>query len=75
MGDRLKWIVALCGIVAFSVVGLTALDSYDEQTCRQTPTWEVTVVRNPVYDPVDGSSGPPFWVRRDPEVCDGFLPW
>lgn len=75
MSDRLKWMLVLCGIVAFTVVGLTALDSYDEGTCRQTPTVTVSAVPNPVYDATDFDSGPPLFVRRVPEACDGFLPW
>jgi hypothetical protein len=75
MSDRLKWMLGLCGIVAFTVVGLTALDSYDEGTCRETPTVRVSAVPNPVYDATDFDSGPPLFIRRVPEACDGFLPW
>jgi hypothetical protein len=75
MSETLKWMLVLCGIVAFGVIGFTALDRYDEQTCRQIPTAKVTVRRNPVYEPTDWATGPPAFVRRVAETCDGFLPW
>ena len=75
MSKGLRWMLALCGIVVFGVVGITALDRYDEHTCRQIPTPKLIVRRNPVYDPGDWATGPPAFVRRVPEICDGFLPW
>ena len=49
--------LVLCGIVVFGVVGFTALDRYDEQTCRQIPTPKLIVRRNPVYDSGDWAGG------------------
>ncbi len=49
--------LVLCGIVVFGVVGFTALDRYDEQTCRQIPTPKLIVRRNPVYDSGDWATG------------------
>jgi hypothetical protein len=74
VSEALKWVVVLCGIVVFTVVGLSALDSYDEQTCRKTRPTSVTVVPNPAYDAADFGSGPRVFFRRVPETCDGFLP-
>jgi hypothetical protein len=31
-----RWIV-LFGVVVFGVVGMTALDKYDERSCRENP--------------------------------------
>jgi hypothetical protein len=74
VSEALKWVLVLCGIVVFTIVGLSALDWYDEETCRKTRPTSVRVVPNPVYDPADLSSGLRVFFRRIPETCDGFLP-
>ena len=74
MSEALKWVIGLFGIVVFTIVGLAVLDWYDEETCRTNRPTAVRVVPNPVYDPGDFGSGPPMFVRRVPETCDGFLP-
>ena len=75
----LKRLVVICGIVAFTLVGLTALDSHDERTCRQNPAlaaWSRVEPPLPVSDgmpdPVVIPTPPPLSL---PTICDGFLPW
>ena len=86
----LKRMVVSCGMVAFTAVGLTALDKHDERTCRQNPA----LVALSRYDPLQAgmwqrgpdppilinppslSSPPPDYQPLSvPEICDGFLPW
>ncbi len=57
----MKW-VAVLAIIVFGVVGMTALDKYDERSCRQ----DARIVGR---ESDSGVSLPVF------ETCDGFLPW
>lgn len=80
----LKWIVVSCGIVAFTVVGLTALDKHDERTCRQDPALAAWTGYDPPlpysdgFVPVPAAPRPPTPALQPlsvPDICDGFLPW
>ena len=77
---RLKRLVVTSGIVALTLVGLTALDSHDERTCRQDPTlvaWSRIEPPLPVSDgmPVPAVIPTQLQPLSLPDICDGFLPW
>ena len=74
----MKWLVVLLGIVVFGVVGLTALDKYDERSCRENPA--VVGTRHvPAEEPFASGGvqvmGVPAHDEPIFETCDGFLPW
>jgi hypothetical protein len=76
----LKRLVVVCGIVAFTLVGLTALDSHDERRCRQNPTlvaWSRIEPPLPVSDGMPAPAVIPTHLQplSLPDICDGFLPW
>lgn len=62
----MKWI-ALFGIVVFGVVAMTALDKYDEASCRENPP--LVAVGGSDYLPESQT------LRENRSACDGFLPW
>lgn len=62
----MKWIV-LFGIFVFGFVGMTALDKYDEASCRENPP--LIALDETPYSPSSRT------LREDRGACDGFLPW
>jgi hypothetical protein len=81
MSVWLKRMVVLCGIVAVTVVGLTALDKRDERTCLQNPALAPLNSEDAVIL-ISATGDMPSDVEIDDiraisllEVCDGFLPW
>jgi hypothetical protein len=77
----LKRMVVLCGIVAVTVVGLTALDKRDERTCRQNPALAPLNSEDAVIQ-ITATGDMPADIELDDvraisvvDICDGFLPW
>jgi hypothetical protein len=82
MSVWLKRMVVLSGIVAVTVVGLTALDKRDERTCLQDPA--LALLNREDASILISAPGdmPPSDIEPDDvraisvvEICDGFLPW
>jgi hypothetical protein len=81
VSDLAKWLIVLFGIVVFGVVGLTAMDKYDERSCRDHPR----IVKEATYRPAEeGENAQIVTGQPEPvievspavrETCDGFLPW
>jgi hypothetical protein len=71
----MKWPFVLAGIVALGIAGVTAIDKYDERSCRQDPAIVGTkTTPNPSYN----RSAPgalPELTQFVYEECDGFVPW
>lgn len=59
----MRWMLfAVAALAVFTLLGFTALDSYDERTCVERRA-------------VSGESRPHSLRRRVVVRCDGFLPW
>jgi hypothetical protein len=81
MSVWLKRMVVLCGIVAVTVVGLTALDKRDERTCLQNPALAALNSEDAVIT-ITATRDIPLDIEIDQiralsvvAICDGFLPW